>query len=42
VVDQLAKLAAMLDSGLLTRQEFDQLKSQLITGGQNEPNQAPF
>jgi len=41
LIDQLAKLASMLDSGLLTRQEFDHLKDQLITGSKPEPNQAP-
>jgi hypothetical protein len=30
VVDQLGKLAAMLESGLLTREEFDRLKAALI------------
>jgi hypothetical protein len=30
LVEELSKLAAMLDSGLLTRNEFDQLKKKLI------------
>ena len=30
VIDQLARLAAMLENGLLTRQEFDHLKAALI------------
>jgi len=34
VIDQLAKLAAMLEAGPLTRDECDQLKAQLITGKQ--------
>ena len=29
-VEELTKLAAMLDSGLLTRQEFDHLKAKLL------------
>jgi Short C-terminal domain len=32
VVDQLTKLAALLDSGLLTRDEFDRLKADLLAG----------
>lgn len=32
VVDQLAKLASMLESGLLTREEFDRLKTGLLEG----------
>lgn len=31
VVDQLGKLAAMLENGLLTREEFDRMKATLIT-----------
>jgi Short C-terminal domain len=31
-VDELAKLASLLDRGLLTRAEFDELKAKLITG----------
>jgi hypothetical protein len=30
VTDQLARLASMLERGLLTREEFDQLKAKLI------------
>lgn len=30
VVDRLAKLAGMLDRGLLSRQEFDRLKAELL------------
>jgi hypothetical protein len=29
-VDQLAKLASLLESGLLTREEFDRLKAGLL------------
>jgi hypothetical protein len=32
VADELSRLAALLDSGLLTREEFDQLKARLIAG----------
>ena len=32
VVDQLAKLASLLESGLLTREEFDRLKDGLLKG----------
>jgi hypothetical protein len=32
VVDQLAKLAGLLESGLLTREEFDRLKGGLLEG----------
>ncbi len=32
LMDELSKLASMLDSGLLTREEFDQLKAKLIAG----------
>jgi hypothetical protein len=32
LVDELSKLAGLLDSGLLTREEFDQLKAKLIAG----------
>jgi hypothetical protein len=32
VVDQLAKLASLLESGLLTREEFDRLKDALLAG----------
>jgi hypothetical protein len=32
VVDQLAKLASLLESGLLTREEFDRLKAGLLEG----------
>ena len=32
VVDQLAKLASLLESGLLTREEFDRLKGSLLEG----------
>lgn len=32
LVDELSKLAAMLNDGLLTREEFDQLKGRLIAG----------
>jgi hypothetical protein len=34
VVGELSKLAAMLDSGLLTREEFESLKARLIAGGE--------
>jgi len=30
LVDELSRLAGLLDSGLLTREEFDQLKAKLI------------
>jgi hypothetical protein len=30
VVEELSKLAGMLESGLLTREEFDHLKARLI------------
>ena len=30
--DRLTKLASLLDQGLLTRAEFDELKAKLITG----------
>jgi hypothetical protein len=32
IVDQLAKLASLLESGLLTREEFDRLKAGLLEG----------
>jgi Short C-terminal domain len=32
LVDELTRLAGLLDSGLLTREEFDQLKAKLIAG----------
>jgi len=32
VVDQLAKLASLLESGLVTREEFDRLKGCLLEG----------
>jgi hypothetical protein len=32
LVDELSRLAGLLDSGLLTREEFDQLKARLIAG----------
>jgi hypothetical protein len=32
LVDELSRLATLLDSGLLTREEFDQLKAKLIAG----------
>lgn len=32
LVDELSRLASLLDSGLLTREEFDQLKAKLIAG----------
>jgi len=32
VVDQLAKLASLLEAGLLTREEFDRLKGGLLEG----------
>ena len=32
LVGELGKLASMLDNGLLTRAEFDQLKARLISG----------
>jgi hypothetical protein len=32
LVDELARLAGFLEKGLLTREEFDQLKAKLITG----------
>jgi hypothetical protein len=31
-VDQLAKLASLLEAGLLTREEFDRLKGGLLEG----------
>ena len=31
LVDELSRLAGLLDSGLLTREEFDQLKAKLIS-----------
>jgi hypothetical protein len=33
VVDELSRIAGMLESGLLSRQEFDQLKARLLAGG---------
>jgi hypothetical protein len=32
LVDELSRLGGLLDSGLLTREEFDQLKAKLIAG----------
>jgi Short C-terminal domain len=32
LVDELTRLAGLLDQGLLTRDEFDQLKARLIAG----------
>jgi Short C-terminal domain len=32
VIDELSRLAGLLDSGLLTREEFDRLKAKLIAG----------
>jgi hypothetical protein len=32
LVDELSRLAGLLDGGLLTRDEFDQLKARLIAG----------
>jgi len=41
VVDQLAKLASLLESGLLTRAEFDRLKAALLAGPDAGPPAAP-
>jgi Short C-terminal domain len=32
VVDELSRIAGMLDNGLLSREEFDQLKARLLGG----------
>jgi hypothetical protein len=41
VVDRLAKLAGLLESGLLTRAEFDRLKAALLAGPDTGQDQGP-
>ena len=41
ITEKLERLAALLEKGLITREEFDQQKQQLLSGGGNNGSSRP-